>query len=393
VSVDKSRRLKPEHVTAAALAAACVLGVVVRMLWMVRSRGTNDIATWQHWGEYVETLGVRRCYESIAGFNHPPLMGYLAMLVRRLALATHVRFELLFKMVALAGDALAAALLVRAHRDDLGRAARVVTLYAVSLASVLVTGYHGNTDPLCAGLVLLAAVMLDEQRPLAAGLAYAGALNVKLIPLLIGPALVLQLRRPRDLVRFALGASAAILPYLPFLITVPRAFYRAAVAYNSSPNYWGIYGFLLLAGHGGRIAPPAAALAPRFWDHGRWFVLVGVVLVAVLARLRGRADARTGCLAALSAFLVLTPGFGVQYLVYVVPLWFAVEVRRAFVYSTVAGLFMLIIYYDFWTGEVPYYSLFNRHYPLAAAWIGAIVWALLAASAARLLWRGAQRQD
>lgn len=375
--------LTPERL---ALGLIAVLGAGVRLWLASSSRGTNDIATWQKFADFVAQDGVIRGYQVVVGFNHPPLIAYVAMLVGRLAAATHVRFEVLFKLVPLAGDVLSAAVLLRLTRRDTRRAIDTLRYFACALVSVLVTGYHGNTDPLCVAFVLLAAVELDDGRPARAGLAFAAALNVKLIPLVVAPGLVLACRRWRDVVRLAAGTLVGLTPFVPVLVRAPMAFYRNAIAYNSSPNYWGIYGFMLLAGQGGRIAPPAAVSAAWYWTHGRYFILAAVVAAAGLGRLRvpGWSAVRAATVA-LAAFLVFTPGFGVQYLVYVVPLWLAFEPGRAFLYATTSGLFALLVYYELWTGERPYYSVFNRHYPLAAAWLGAIVWGQLAWLFARAL--------
>ena len=65
---------------------------------------------------------------------------------------------------------------------------------------ILVSGYHGNTDAVYAMLSLLAVYLLqDRNRPLLAGLALGLAINIKLIPVLLIPPLVLAAQSIREM--------------------------------------------------------------------------------------------------------------------------------------------------------------------------------------------------
>ena len=73
--------------------------------------------------------------------------------------------------------------LAKKHGGEL-QAWRAAAVFSTSLVSIVVTGHHGNTDSACAVLTLAAvALIADGRRPFVAGLAFAAALNVKLIPL------------------------------------------------------------------------------------------------------------------------------------------------------------------------------------------------------------------
>jgi len=58
----------------------------------------------------------------------------------------------------------------------------------------------------------------DRDRPLLSGMALAGAINIKLIPVLLIPAMVLRSRSWRSAGLLVLGLGAGVLPFIPALL-------------------------------------------------------------------------------------------------------------------------------------------------------------------------------
>src|SRR5262245_56230988 len=88
------------------LAAVALAGVAVRLWVMSQSAGSNDIVLWKGFADNVRRFGLIWTYQNVRIFNHPPLPAYFA----RAMLAMPGRFEVTFKLLALAGDLLAGAL-------------------------------------------------------------------------------------------------------------------------------------------------------------------------------------------------------------------------------------------------------------------------------------------
>jgi hypothetical protein len=59
---------------------------------------------------------------------------------------------------------------------------RAFAVYACLPAAILVSGFHGSTDSLCAALVLVAAIAFDRERYFTSSVLWSAALNVKLVP-------------------------------------------------------------------------------------------------------------------------------------------------------------------------------------------------------------------
>jgi GPI transamidase subunit PIG-U len=358
------------------------LALMVRVLVMLLSVGSNDMATWHDFAEQITQTSVGKLYDEHEYFNHPPLMGFFSSAAHTLSVWTSIRFDCLFKAPMILADVASAVLLYRRYRwQGEMRAALVFALFCANPVSILITAYHGNTDSLCASLSLLAAVLMDSRRVFLSGLALAAAINVKLIPVLLIAPLWSCVRNRKEALLFLAGASLGVIPFVPYLLENWPGFYKHVLAYRSSPRSWGITFTLFKLGSVlDVIGKPCRSIA-RFWTaHGFIGVLAWPVLLAILQRL-GRPGWSACGIAAFSmlGFLVITPGWGVQYLVYPVALVFAVSIEQGVVYALVNGLLAFLIYAALWTGDVPLYSdFFVRGLPPQPMLFGIAAWLVVA---------------
>jgi branched-subunit amino acid transport protein AzlD len=194
---------------------------------------------------------------------------------------------------------------------------------------------------------------------------------------LLIPVFALPLRERRDFFKFVAGLAIGIVPFLPFLIFHGGDFYRQVVSYNSQVNPWGVMMFID---------------SPAYVTLGRYFLLGLMVLLGVVARQKNAWDSYELGALCFSLFLAVTPGFGIQYVVYLCPFLFAVSVGWGVAYSFSAGVFALLLYFHFWTGEVPLYSHFTGGFPDLAARVGAIAWLITIVFAARRLRKAMDRR-
>jgi hypothetical protein len=83
--------------------------------------------------------------------------------------------------------------------------------------------------------------------------------------------------------------------------------------------------------------------------------------------------------AALGAalFLLLTPGFGVQYVIFVTPLLCLVDVPEALRWGWVSGLFIGVVYWTFLVAAAHTTSVFDTKFPFRAWVIGLAAWGIL----------------
>ena len=383
----------------AAIYALAGLGLVARLLLAWLTRGSNDAAFWEDFAWQISHFGIRSLYDEEPWFTHPPLMGGWAFLSLRISDLTWIPFPFLLKLPAVLADVGASWLLWRVWRR---RGASVlgvpmqtwaVCLFSWNLVAILISSFHGNTDSLCAMFCFWAFVLQDERRPLAAGLAMAATLNVKLFPVLCVPLLLLQQRTLADARRFSLGLLAGIVPFLPYLATSAQSMIGRMLVYGSNPEPWGVLAFLNYSVELPVVGPWAARAAEVYHAQGRYLLIAIFLGLGVVQRLWPRWTALELGALALTAFLVFTPGFGIQYTIYVVPFLCAVRLRTATVYGLCAGLFAGVLYLAYWTGGRPWFSLFTDRYPMPVPLFGIVPWVVLAQFLIRTLERGAVRDS
>lgn len=367
---------------------AGVLGLVMRFVVAWRVLGSNDITTWSSFGSAINSTSLGQVYDTIPGFNHPPLMGYMAALAEALGRRLHVGFERFFKTPIILAEWAGALLIYRCWRVRGARtAALAFLLFCWNPTSFLVSAYHGNTDALCVTLSVLAAVLMDGGRPFWAGIALGASINVKLIPVLLIPVLLSRVATRRGALHFVAGLLPGVLPFLPFLLKHWDGFKAHVLSYVAVPGYWGFPELFA----GVRDTPFLSAIGTTlFTDYVSWgkFLVLAMPIALGVGALwaRRRWSAQSMIAMAFCWFLVVTPGFGVQYAVYPVLPLFAVHLRYAFWYALLAGVYILMTYLGLRREGEIIFSDFNQGYPVISQYLASVAWVCVVTIAFRLTW-------
>jgi hypothetical protein len=173
--------------------------------------------------------------------------------------------------------------------------------------------------------------------------------------------------------RFALGMAVGMLPFVLPLVGVPSEFHRNVLSYGSKPRGWGIS--RLIAGGQGRLELLSVSLQRQFLSWGRYVALGGVLAWAIFGRV-ARLDPFRAAALAFAVFLTLTPGFAIQYLVWIVPVLAAASLGYSLRYALLGGLVASLDYFTWLTDDWP---LTTHHLGIAilATTLGLFVWATL----------------
>src|SRR5678815_994614 len=132
-------------------------GVFVLKAWMAfKTAGAADISVWKDFLVHVKECGV--CVYETGGlmqypggtrlnpFNHPPFIIHFLRIVDFVSTVTGLRFETAFRLITSLVDAGSAVVLYKLlQRDGLLRPWSFL-LYLLAPATIIVSGYHGNTD-------------------------------------------------------------------------------------------------------------------------------------------------------------------------------------------------------------------------------------------------------
>lgn len=355
-------------------------GLAARPLLSWISYGTNDVTSWYKFGSFILEHGIGAQYHADKLFNHPPLAGFFAASMVKVAGILELPFPFVFRLPGIFTE-LGCAILIWRIMIPLGayRAALSTCVFCCSLISLLVSGYHGNTDPLYAFFVLLALVAVEERGTFFfGGLMLGCAANIKIIPLLFLPAFLFPPAPWRARAAFLGGLLLALTPFGFGYFEGRDDFLRNVFRYNSQLEYWGVELFLLLA-HS-NLPTYSALLLQLAVSYQRWArYVIGGTIVLFCGGESSRTNRSRYELVALSFifFAVLAPGFAAQYFVVLTPLLALLTPGWGFFLSTTSGLFAASSYYQFFVPGDLLRSVHTSSASKSVAFVGFIAWASL----------------
>jgi len=292
-------------------------------------------------------LSGREVYAAVAG-RHPylPFQMYIMGAMARLAATTGLPYVVAMKLPSILADVALTGLIYKAVADRRGRewAAYLALLYALNPVSLLVSSYHGQFEAVTL-LLLAGGWWLWERRQTTASAAAVGlAILNKTWPVLFLPVVLIRLGSWRARLGYsalALGIPAlAVAAYLLATNADPALMLGRALTHRGNAGYWGPSAVLFpAAGVWPALQPLADALvALRNW------LLAGAALPALWwTQRQATLDA---FLTLLLAVVAVTVGFGIQWLLWLVPFaLLAEQARWARVYSLAAALMLTIHLY------------------------------------------------
>src|SRR5436309_3049453 len=139
------------------IAAAAGVAFLFKITIALTTLGTNDVLTWQEFLRSSRELAGIDLYHRVTPFdgdrpflfNHPPFMIHVLRLMGLLVTVTGLPFPFWIRMPAILADAGSLWLTWKILSLGSGAPRRPVSLalMAICPASILISGFHGNTDP------------------------------------------------------------------------------------------------------------------------------------------------------------------------------------------------------------------------------------------------------
>ena len=326
------------------------LALAAKLYCAATTFGTADVNLFWEFGRIIQSHGLIHMYLATALFNHTPLMGWFAAFCHWLATegGDGSAFNFYLRLPAIFADFGTVLTLVWLKQKTGKPAWWAIGLLAVSPVSFMVSGFHGNVDPLMVFCLALAAAACVAERPVWCGVFLAASCNVKVVPIFLVPAFLFYWWHRGRVVRFSLPAAGLMLAgwSLP-LCSIPIVFLKDVFGYSS---YWGMWGVT----YGLRLTNHPALREMGFTDASATHqiiaqILKAIVVIAVLAvAWRRRKVEPLGIFTTLALswtiFFVLAPGFGAQYLVWLAP-FYLVAAEGWYAALTIASTIGLTVYY------------------------------------------------
>jgi len=280
------------------------------------------------------------------GWNYLPFMAYVFAAQLKLGQLIGLPWVAAGRTVPVIADLVLAGLVGSLARE---RQALRRFQYACNPLAILVSAVHGQMEPTVLALAVGGLVLARGRRPIMAGALWGLAVAGKSWPLLLLPALLSACRDTRSRVRVTLcgfGTLAVIFLTTPLAVGTPLrqllADGRQIASYRSATGEWGWTGVAAAV-----VGPERAGALGSTWAHVGTYMTV-LVLAGVFWLWR-KADPVDLASAVLLAFLVVTAGFGAQYLLWPVPFlvakptrWFPLALGLATTWAATGYLYLTL---------------------------------------------------
>lgn len=368
-----------------AVLGAGLVALAVKVHTARTTGGVDDVFLFGRFSEAVHRYGPVMIYgKPIPGvvlpYNHPPLAGLMLGFLYTMQHDYGFSFPLMIRLPAIIADLATTMLvfeLVRARRP-LHEASVAATVVAASPILFVISGYHGNTDPVFVMFTLLSLYLLTlRQRPLLtatlAGASFAIGLSVKIVPIIVLPLLLLIAARTglRRLIAY-LASSGTVLAvlWLPVIIRNWWPFKTNVLDYAGMPQHqWG----LPQIGKAFEVTPD---LVTFFAGSGRFLIVFFSALAPMLLAWRRPEWSVPAVGLTFMIFLLLNPSTSTQYLAWAAAPALLCEVWSALAYNVVGGAFLVKVYDD-WNLAHPWH--WHKDIAWARSWTHLeVLWAAAA---------------
>ncbi|HTL18128.1 MAG TPA: hypothetical protein VL793_12900, partial [Patescibacteria group bacterium] len=175
---------------------AALVALVAKVLIALNTFGSNDVAAFYIFARLLHDHGLEWTYRNgvpwgsnLPVFNHPPLTAYYLELIETLSRNEFFRahgltFPFLLRFPGIVADFVVVWILLRisATSAALRLPSWALAFFALSPVSLMVSGFHGNTDPVMVMFLVVAACMGLRGRPVLCGIFFALSCQIKIVP-------------------------------------------------------------------------------------------------------------------------------------------------------------------------------------------------------------------
>jgi hypothetical protein len=378
--------------------AFLLLATVIKFAYAWWTIGSNDTFHYWDFSDFAHVFGPIGIYGEWTyqpPYNHPPLVGWILAGLNLIGQAG-VKMTFVVRVPAILADIVTTVLvfdLLRSFRS-LRTATIGAALAAMSPIMIIISGYHGNTDPIFLMFAFLAFFLVYKNRSAfmvaLGGLCFGLSISVKLVPIVIVPLLTVMVLRAgrRRIAAFAAGAAVVfLLLWLPVFVKEWTAFNTNVLGYAGyGPPRWGVIEFLVQIGASDHTI--SVAQGP-----GR-FVALGLAALVPAGIGWRRPDLTPVAFGlSLSMFLLLSTATATQYLTWAAAASVLIGVGVGTIYNLATGAFLVSIYDD-WSDAYPWAWHQAKAHPFGPGqtFAAGLVWATLLTVVIAGLWQGMGRR-
>lgn len=304
-------------------------------------------------------------------FSPPPLTLHILTFLRFIADTFNIPFEGVWKIPSLLADAgivyLIYIIAIKHFKQGINKAKTMAAWYAFNPISFFISGYHGQMEAVWLFFIILSWYFLIVRPKFSLSLLWAAiALSYKLPAILLLSGFFYIIKGYVKRMWFIVGVVFLFfLSLLPELISSTGGLIDQVFLYTSTPNVWG-FSFLF------SNVFPLEEVSNINLSEIRNVYLVAMILVLMLHFLKTFLSKAFNffnfSLGVIFIFLIFTPGFGTQYLLW--PLPFLILTNHSYLkLYTVFVTFAFLNTYGLMFGPLDYVlTLLNQNIWQKLAW-------------------------
>jgi tetratricopeptide (TPR) repeat protein len=360
------------------IALVGAIAFAAKLLLAFRTYGTNDVYTYERFALWSRYFGAE-LYKIAPDLNHPPSMLHILSGMLWMSDHTQLPFHFWLRFPGILADAGTLWLICRILGPRIAQRSVFIAVLLIAIAPIhiLISGFHGNTDPIMIFFVM-AAVWLAGYRdkPIAGGAAYGLALCIKVAPAMLVPVLFLSLAGMRKRAAFFLATACVVMvAWSPYIFQQPAAVIHQVFGYKSS---YGLWGFSWLFRELANAWPASQSINNGFSRFGSVLVVAAILILSLWMNRLERKPwlyAQVGMVFLL--FFTATSGFAVQYLAWLTP-WIAELGALPVALFMLTGSVFLLVVYNYWNLGMPWYLAIaypwsSHQYFQVLCWISALL--------------------
>jgi hypothetical protein len=309
------------------LFTALLVSTVLKVYLALASPNTADANAFVEFLNHIRKFGVTDIYKFRGSlnniFNFPPPMIDLIRALGILSDFSHLPFIFWLRLLpslADVGSFFVTWRLLQLQKDQF----KLLALLALCPTSIFINGFEGNVDGAMIFFILLSIWFIESHRPLwTAGMALGMAMSIKYVPLMLVPIFFFYLPVWRSRIEyFGVAFATLLVGSAHVLLADPGLMTKAPVGYSSIYGVWGLTNLFVKAfGAPQYLHYPYEPVGIHdLFSFVLKYLTMGVILVlSIRLNRKSKAPLPIQCGLVIALFLFLTPGFGIQYLVWLVP--------------------------------------------------------------------------
>jgi Gpi18-like mannosyltransferase len=321
-------------------------GLVIRILFAF-SYDTGDTGAFCNAGSLF--LQHKEVYADPAVFfSGPPFALHVTALMHWLGNKIGLPCSGMWKMPTIVADIGIGWLIYFISKKELKKsednAIKMAMMYIYNPIAIFISGFQGQQESFWLFFILLAWLLIKRyQKIVIAAICVGIALAYKIPAVLLIPALLFLIKEwRRRLIFCGIIGFIFLISLLPEIITSREALIRQSFLYSSIPGIWGFSGLI----------NKSLALTPQFSESVmkltstllKIILAIGVLIIYRIHLKNKKWNFFQLGLKVFMVFMVFTPGFGTQYLLWLVPFFILSEAPYFLLYSVLVTVVYLHTY-------------------------------------------------